>query len=116
MILHSDQEGNDCIWKLRCHCIQILHPDIYSFFLFFSKLVIKLYLISDLMKNLRRFFFERSECSGVIKVLHGVNENDECIEIAILHFKLGKLWHVGVKLVILHAINSFSHKPAKTDS
>ena len=30
MILHSDQEGNDCIWKLRCHCIQILHSDIYS--------------------------------------------------------------------------------------
>ena len=30
MILHSDQEGNDCIWKLRCHCIQILHSYIYS--------------------------------------------------------------------------------------
>ena len=30
MILHSDQEGNDCIRKLRCHCIQILHSDIYS--------------------------------------------------------------------------------------
>ena len=23
MILHSDWEGNDCIRKLRCHCIQI---------------------------------------------------------------------------------------------
>ena len=23
MILHSDRKGNDCIWKLRCHCIQI---------------------------------------------------------------------------------------------
>ena len=22
--------GNDCIWKLQCHCIQILHSDIYS--------------------------------------------------------------------------------------
>ena len=32
MILHSDQEGNDCIRKLRCHCIQILHSDIYSVF------------------------------------------------------------------------------------
>ena len=30
MILHSDQEGNDCIWKLQCHCIQILHSEIYS--------------------------------------------------------------------------------------
>ena len=30
MILHSDQEGNDCIQKLRCHCIQIMHSDIYS--------------------------------------------------------------------------------------
>ena len=30
MILHSDREGNDCIRKLRCHCIQILHSDIYS--------------------------------------------------------------------------------------
>ena len=30
MILHSDWEGNDCIRKLRCHCIQILHSDIYS--------------------------------------------------------------------------------------
>ena len=30
MILYSDQEGNDCIRKLRCHCIQILHSDIYS--------------------------------------------------------------------------------------
>ena len=30
MILHWDREGNDCIWKLRCHCIQILHLDIYS--------------------------------------------------------------------------------------
>ena len=30
MILHSDREGNDCIWKLRCHCIQILHSKIYS--------------------------------------------------------------------------------------
>ena len=30
MILHSDREGNDCIWKLQCHCIQILHSDIYS--------------------------------------------------------------------------------------
>ena len=30
MILHSDREGNDCIRKLRCHCIQILHLDIYS--------------------------------------------------------------------------------------
>ena len=28
MILN--QEGNDCIWKLQCHCIQILHSDIYS--------------------------------------------------------------------------------------
>jgi hypothetical protein len=27
---HSDQEGNDCKWKLWCHCIQILHSDIYS--------------------------------------------------------------------------------------
>ena len=30
MILHSDREGNDCIRKLRCHCIQIMHSDIYS--------------------------------------------------------------------------------------
>ena len=30
MILHSDREGNDCIQKLRCHCIQILHSDINS--------------------------------------------------------------------------------------
>ena len=30
MILHLDQEGNDCIRKLWCHCIQILHSDIYS--------------------------------------------------------------------------------------
>ena len=30
MILHSDREGNDCIRKLQCHCIQILHSDIYS--------------------------------------------------------------------------------------
>jgi hypothetical protein len=30
MILHSKRKGNDCIWKLRCHCIQILHSDIYS--------------------------------------------------------------------------------------
>ena len=33
MILHSDREGNDCIWKLRCHCIQIMHSDIYSVYL-----------------------------------------------------------------------------------
>ena len=30
MILHSNREGNDCIRKLRCHCIQIMHSDIYS--------------------------------------------------------------------------------------
>ena len=30
MISHSDREGNDCIRKLRCHCIQIMHSDIYS--------------------------------------------------------------------------------------
>ena len=30
MILHSDQEGNDCMWKLQCHCIQILHSNFYS--------------------------------------------------------------------------------------
>ena len=30
MILHSDWDGNDCIQKLRCHCIQIMHSDIYS--------------------------------------------------------------------------------------
>ena len=30
MILHSDQEGNECLRKLRCHCIQIMHSDIYS--------------------------------------------------------------------------------------
>ena len=30
IFLNSDQEGNDCIWKLLCHCIQILHSDIYS--------------------------------------------------------------------------------------
>ena len=30
MILHSYRKGNDCIRKLRCHCIQILHSDIYS--------------------------------------------------------------------------------------
>ena len=30
MILHSDREGNDCIRKLRCHCIQIMHSDINS--------------------------------------------------------------------------------------
>ena len=33
MILHSDCKGNDCIQKLRCHCIQILHSDIYSVYL-----------------------------------------------------------------------------------
>ena len=32
MILHSEREGNDCIRKLRCHCIQILHSDINSVF------------------------------------------------------------------------------------
>ena len=26
----DDREGNDCIQKLRCHCIHILHSDIYS--------------------------------------------------------------------------------------
>ena len=30
MILHLDREGDDCIRKLRCHCIQIMHSDIYS--------------------------------------------------------------------------------------
>ena len=30
MILHWDREGNDCIWKLQCHCIQIFYSDIYS--------------------------------------------------------------------------------------
>ena len=30
MILHSDREGNYSIRKLRCHCIQIMHSDIYS--------------------------------------------------------------------------------------
>ena len=30
MILHSEWEGNDFIWKLRCHCIQIMYSDIYS--------------------------------------------------------------------------------------
>ena len=27
MILHSDREGNDCIRKLLCHCILIMHSD-----------------------------------------------------------------------------------------
>ena len=30
MILHLNQEDNDCIWKLQCLCIQILHSKIYS--------------------------------------------------------------------------------------
>ena len=30
MFLHCDWKGNDCIRKLRCHCIQILPSDIYS--------------------------------------------------------------------------------------
>ena len=30
MIFHSDQKGDDCIRKLQCHCIKILHSDIYS--------------------------------------------------------------------------------------
>ena len=30
MILHADRNSNDCKLKLRCHCIQILHLDIYS--------------------------------------------------------------------------------------
>merc|ERR1719201_2683984 len=30
MTLHSDREGNDCIRKSRCHCIQIMHSDINS--------------------------------------------------------------------------------------
>ena len=30
MFLHSDRKDNDCIQKLQCHCIQILHSDIYS--------------------------------------------------------------------------------------
>ena len=30
MILHLDREGNDCIWKLQCHWIQILHSEICS--------------------------------------------------------------------------------------
>ena len=30
--LHWDREGNDCIRKLQCHCIQIMHSDIYSVF------------------------------------------------------------------------------------
>ena len=34
MFLHSDRKGNDCIRKLRCHCIQILHSDIYSVIVF----------------------------------------------------------------------------------
>ena len=36
MILHSDREGNDCIRKLRCHCIQIMHSDIYSVIIYGS--------------------------------------------------------------------------------
>ena len=30
MFLYSKHKGNDCIWKLQCHCIQILHLEIYS--------------------------------------------------------------------------------------
>ena len=45
MILHSDREGNDCIWKLRCHCIQIMHSDNYSVYLFLK-------LVSSLWKTI----------------------------------------------------------------
>ena len=40
MISHSDREGNDCIRKLRCHCIQIMHSDIYSAWFVFLKLIL----------------------------------------------------------------------------
>ena len=33
MILRSDGKGNGCIWKLQCHCIQILYSDIYIVYL-----------------------------------------------------------------------------------
>ena len=29
-LVSDDQKGNDYKWKLQCHCIQILHSDIYS--------------------------------------------------------------------------------------
>ena len=37
MISHWDQEGNDCIWRLQCHCIQILHSEIYSATIWFGQ-------------------------------------------------------------------------------
>ena len=36
MILRSKRKGNDCIWKLLCHCIQILHSEIYSVCYYFK--------------------------------------------------------------------------------
>ena len=44
-------EGNDCIWKLRCHCIQILHSDIYRVYI---KVVI---LKNDWVNTKTDYFF-----------------------------------------------------------
>ena len=45
MILHSNWEGNDCIQKLRCHCIQILHSDICSVYWVF-RCIFNVYICS----------------------------------------------------------------------
>ena len=64
MILHLDQEGNDCIRKLRYHCIQILHSDIYSVpMYFFEILALKRY---EKVYNHKKKLAKMTECRTAI--------------------------------------------------
>ena len=63
MVLHSDWEDNDYIWRLQCHCIQTLHSEIYT--------AVNWYFKSDLQLGLSRPFPLEEMEEIVLKALGG---------------------------------------------
>ena len=70
MILHSDRKDNDCIWKLRCHCIQILHSDIYSGGADYANLNIT---VEDLLLFNRNKIFGQTQSDSTKKTIPSYN-------------------------------------------
>ena len=91
MILHSDREGNDCIRKLRCHCIQIMHSNIYSVVIFVD------ILATSFLSNHRFFKFQlKFGYEPILKIYStGCTTNSN----------LG-LWYFTKTLSLSHDINS----------
>ena len=113
MILHSDQEGNDCLQKLQYHCIQILHSDIYSVNLKrpgFSS-IIQLYLDSWIINSTNCNELIQNCFRGSSRICRLVHDKAFCI-----HFSLRLLFIWWKSGFILHKVKDQEYNRLKRTS